>query len=86
MLTNLVGAGSRRVNSGRQFISLLYEDSPRMNLDITADDSCLDLHVSCVQTAHPAAQLDVNPEQRSVRQSMMSGPHRGDRAHIHTTI
>jgi hypothetical protein len=54
-----------------------------MNLDVTADDSCLDPHVSCVQTSHPAAPLDVNSEQRSVRQSMMSGPHREDSAHIH---
>jgi hypothetical protein len=60
--------------------------SPRMNLDFTADDSCLDPHVSCVKTSHPAAQLDVDPEQRSVRQSMMSGPHHGDRAHTHTTF
>ena len=57
-----------------------------MNLDVTADDSCLDPHFSCVQTSHPAAALDVNPEQRSVRQSTMSGPHHGDRAHIHTTF
>jgi hypothetical protein len=57
-----------------------------MNLDVTADDSCLDPHVSCVKTSHPAAQLDVNPEQRSVRQSMMSGPHHGDSAHTHTTF
>ena len=54
-----------------------------MNLDVTADDSCLDPHVSRVQTSHPATPLDVNSEQRSVRQSMMSGPHRGDSAHIH---
>jgi hypothetical protein len=52
-----------------------------MNLDDIADDSCLDPHVSCVKTSHPAARLDVNPEQRSVNQSMMSGPHRGDGAH-----
>jgi hypothetical protein len=57
-----------------------------MNLDIAADDSCLDPHVSCVKASHPAAQLDVNPEQRSIRQSLMSGPHHGDRAHIHTTF
>ena len=57
-----------------------------MNLDVAADDSCLDPHVSCVKTSHPAAQLDVNPEQRSVRQSLMSCPHHGDRAHIHTTF
>jgi hypothetical protein len=57
-----------------------------MNLDVTADDSCLDPHVSCVQTSHPAAPLDVNSEQRSVRQSMMSGPHRGDSAHIHYDV
>src|SRR6202008_2102851 len=60
--------------------------SPRMNLGVSADDSCLDPHVSCVKTSHPAAQLDVNAEQRSVCQSMMSGPHHGDRAHIHTTF
>jgi hypothetical protein len=57
-----------------------------MNLDVTADDSCLDPHVSCVKTSHPATQLDVNPEQRSVRQSVMSGPHHGDSAHTHTTF
>lgn len=57
-----------------------------MNLDVTADDSCLDPHVSCVQTSHPATPLDVNSEQRSVRQSMMSGPHRGDSAHIHYNV
>ena len=43
-----------------------------MNLDVAANDLCLDPHVGCVETAHPAAQLDVNPEQRSVRQPMMS--------------
>src|SRR5258705_5188504 len=52
-----------------------------MNLDVTSDDSCLDPHVSCVKTSHPAAQLNVHPEEQSVRQSMMSGPHRGDGAH-----
>jgi hypothetical protein len=57
-----------------------------MNLDVTADDSCLDPHVSCVKTSHPATQLDVNPEQRSIRQSMMSGPHHGDSAHTYTTF
>jgi hypothetical protein len=57
-----------------------------MNLDVTADESCLDPHVSCVQTSHPAAPLDVNAEQRSVRQSMMSGPHRADSAHTLTTF
>jgi len=57
-----------------------------MNLDVAADDSRLDPHVSCVKTAHPAAALDVNPEQRSVLQTIMSGPHHGDRAHIHTTF
>ena len=57
-----------------------------MNLDVTADDSCLDPHVSCVKTSHPAAPLDVNSEQRSVRQSMMSGPHRVDSAHTLTTF
>jgi hypothetical protein len=57
-----------------------------MNLDVTADDSCLDPHVSCVKASHPATQLDVNPEQRSVRKSMMSGPHHGDSAHTHTTF
>jgi hypothetical protein len=57
-----------------------------MNLDVTADDSCLDQHVSCVQTSHPAAPLHINSEQRSVRQSIMSGPHRGDSAHTHYDV
>jgi len=70
----------------RLLVSLLHAASPRTNLDVTADYSYLDPHVSCVKTSHPAAQLDVKPEQRSVRQSMMSGPHHGDRAHIHTTF
>ena len=70
----------------RLLVSLLHAASPRTNLDVTADYSNLDPHVSCVKTSHPAAQLDVNPEQRSVRQSMMSGPHHRDRAHIHTTF
>jgi hypothetical protein len=64
----------------------LHAASPRMNLDVTADESCLDPHVSCVKTSHPAAPLDVNSEQRSVRQSMMSGPHRADSAHTLTTF
>jgi hypothetical protein len=57
-----------------------------MNLNVTADESCLDPHISCVQTSHPAAPLDVNAEQRSVRQPMMSGPHRADSAHTLTTF
>jgi hypothetical protein len=52
-----------------------------MNLNVTSDDSCLDPLVSCVKASHPVAQLDVNAEQRSIIQSMMSGPHRGDGAH-----
>src|SRR3984957_11161380 len=57
-----------------------------MNLDVAADELCLDPHVSCVKTSHPAAPLDVNSEQRSVRQSMMSGPHRADSAHTLKTF
>jgi len=80
-------AGAVAAHSCRRLlVSLLHAASPRTNLDVTADYSNLDPHVSCVKTSHPAAQLDVNPEQRSVRQSMMSGPHHRDRAHIHTTF
>src|SRR6516165_5854829 len=80
-------AGAVAAHSCRRLlVSLLHAASPRTNLDVTADYSNLDPHVSCVKTSHPAAQLDVNPEQRSVRQSMMSGPHRGDGAHVHTTF
>ena len=85
-ITYRAATGAVAASSWRQLVSLLHAASPRMNLDVTADDSCLHPHVSCVKTSHPAAQLDVNPEQRSVRQSMMSGPHHGDRAHIHTTF
>lgn len=70
------GCAERRVHAA----------GPRMNLDLTADDLFLHPHVSCVKTSHKAAQLDVNPEQRSVRQSTMSGPHCGDGAHVCTTL
>lgn len=54
---------------------MLHAIGPRVNFNITSDDSVLDPHVSRVKTSHPAAQLDVNSEQRTVRQSMMSGSH-----------
>jgi hypothetical protein len=78
--------GAVAAHSCHQLVSLLHAASPRANLDGTADDPRLHPHVSCVKASHPAAQLDVNPEQRSVRKSMMSRPHHPDRAHIHATF
>jgi hypothetical protein len=67
-----VGSGEKR----HQLLQSAIPVSPRTNLDVTADDSFLDPHVSCVKASHPAPQLNVNPEQRSVRQSTISGPYR----------
>jgi hypothetical protein len=48
---------------------------PRVNVCVTSDDLCLHSHVSCVKTSDPAAPFPIDPQQRTVRQSMMSGSH-----------
>ncbi len=46
-----------------------------MNLLVASNDLCLDPQVWGVKTSDPAAQFLINSQQRTVRQSMMSGPH-----------